>query len=109
MSDKLGNRMKQLRQKANMTQSELARSLNVFSALISAYELGERKPSLKVLTQLADFFHVSSDYLLGINSSFLQDIDELSYEEILAVQTFIDMLHTKKKKSELRITVERQC
>lgn len=98
MSDKIGNRIKQLRQKADMTQSELARSLNVSSALISAYELGERKPSLKILTQLADFFHVSSDYLLGINSSFLQDIDELSYEETLAVQTFIDMLHTKKRK-----------
>lgn len=78
-----------------MTQSELARCLHVSSALISAYELGERTPSLKILTQLAGLFQVSSDYLLGINSSSLYDLDELSYEETLAVQTFIDMLRTK--------------
>lgn len=95
MSDKLGSRIKQLRQRADMTQSELARSLHVSSALISAYELGERTPSLKILTQLAGLFQVSSDYLLGINSSSLYDLDELSYEETLAVQTFIDMLRTK--------------
>ena len=82
MSDKLGNRIKQLRRRADMTQLELAQSLNVSSALISAYELGERKPSLKILTQLADLFQVSSD--------------DLSYEETLAVQTFIDMLRKKK-------------
>ena len=95
MSDKLGSRIKHLRQRADMTQSELARSLHVSSALISAYELGERTPSLKILTQLAGLFQVSSDYLLGINSSSLYDLDELSYEETLAVQTFIDMLRTK--------------
>lgn len=96
MSDKLGNRIKQLRQRADMTQLELARSLNVSSALISAYELGERNPSLKILTQLADVFQVSSDYLLGINTSFQWNADDLSYEETLAVQTFIDMLRKKK-------------
>lgn len=97
MSDKLGSRIKQLRQKADMTQLELARNLHVSPALISAYELGERKPSVKILTRLAILFKVSSDYLLGINSSFLCDLDELSYEEMLAVQTFIDILRTKKR------------
>ena len=80
-----------------MTQLELAQSLHVSPALISAYELGERKPSVKILTRLAILFKVSSDYLLGINSSFLCDLDELSYEEMLAVQTFIDILRTKKQ------------
>ena len=47
MSDKIGNRIRQLRQRAGMTQSELAKGLNVSPALISAYELGDRKPGLK--------------------------------------------------------------
>lgn len=89
MDDNLGNRIKQLRQRANMTQMELARRLQVSSALISAYELGERNPSLKILTELADTFQVSSDYLLGISSSSLRSMDTLSYEETLAVQAFI--------------------
>lgn len=96
MSDKLGSRIKQLRQKADMTQLELAQSLHVSPALISAYELGERKPSVKILTRLAILFKVSSDYLLGINASSRWDADDLSYEETLAVQTFIDMLRKKK-------------
>lgn len=96
MDDKLGNRIKQLRQSANLTQLELARKLNVSSAVISAYELGERTPSLKVLAQLANIFQVSSDYLLGINHSYLQNMETLSYEETLAVQNFVDMLHIRQ-------------
>lgn len=99
MSDKLGNRIKQLRQRAGMTQWELAQSLHVSSALISAYELGERMPSLKILIRLADIFQVSADYLLGINSCSLRYGDGLSYDETLAVQTFIDMLRKKKGES----------
>ena len=98
MSDKFGNRIKQLRQRADMTQLELAQDLHVSPALISAYELGERKPSLKILIQLAYIFQVSSDYLLGINGSFLQDVEDLSCEETAAVQTFIGMLRSRGEK-----------
>ena len=96
MSDKLGNRMKQLRQKANMTQSELARSLNVSSALISAYELGERKPSLDLLAGLADVFGVSSDYLLGLKHHVLYEIEGLSSEEIQVVRKLICLLQMRQ-------------
>ena len=61
MSDKIGNRIRQLRQRAGMTQSELAKGLNVSPALISAYELGDRKPCLKIQTQQAEFFQFTSD------------------------------------------------
>lgn len=89
MDDKLGNRIKKLRRGANMTQLELARRLKVTPALISAYESGERNPSLKILTRMADIFKVTSDYLLGISSSPLCSMDSLSHEETLAVQAFI--------------------
>ena len=65
MDGQLGNRIKQLRLKAGLTQAELAQELKVSTALISAYELGERKPSLDLLAGLADVFGVSSHYLLG--------------------------------------------
>ena len=59
--------------------------------MISDYELGGRKPSLKVPTQLANIFQVSSYYLLGINHSYLQNMELLSYEETLAIQNFVDI------------------
>ena len=62
MDKELGNRIKQLRQQADLTQSQLARVLNVSPALISAYELGDRKPSLEILVSLAATFKVSTDF-----------------------------------------------
>ena len=97
MNDRLGERIKRLRRKANLTQSELAGALHVSPALISAYELGERTPSLKILMGLADIFQVSTDYLLGITSSPLHGMDTLSYEETLAVQAFIVMMRGGQK------------
>lgn len=96
MDGKLGDRIKRLRQRDNLTQQELAKRLNVSSALISAYELGDRNPSLKNLFELSDIFQVSSDYLLGTNRSHLHDMENLSYEEIMAVQAFVDMLRIRR-------------
>ncbi len=45
MNDRLGERIKRLRRKANLTQSELAGALHVSPALISAYELGSGLPA----------------------------------------------------------------
>lgn len=98
MDGQLGSRIKQLRLKANLTQAELARILNVSSALISAYELGERKPSLELLVSLTDTFGVSSDYLLGIQNSAPYSIDGLSTEETQTVETLISLLRVKQNK-----------
>lgn len=61
----LPNRLKELRQKANITQKELALSINTSQQNIAFYEKGERKPKHEMVEKLADFFNVSTDYLLG--------------------------------------------
>ena len=61
----LPNRLKELRQKANITQKELALSINSSQQNIAFYEKGERKPKHEMVEKLADFFNVSTDYLLG--------------------------------------------
>lgn len=58
-------RLVNLRKNFRLTQSELARALNVSQAAIGNWELGKREPDNKTLVSLADFFHVSVDYLLG--------------------------------------------
>ncbi len=76
-----GNRLKTLRISNSMTQSELAAQLNITKSVISAYETGARLPSYSVLIGLAEIFHVTTDYLLGVEKRNELDLSGLSYEE----------------------------
>lgn len=60
-----GERLKQLRKSADITQSELAEKLGVVPSAIGKYErIPSSYPSIDALIKLADYFDVSIDYLL---------------------------------------------
>lgn len=56
-----------LRKNVGLTQQELAKAFNVSAATIAHYEQGISVPSNDMLKRYADFFHVSTDYILGRN------------------------------------------
>lgn len=58
-------RLKELRQQAGATQTELARLLGVSREAYSMYEAGKRQPGLAVLDTLAAYYRVTVDYLIG--------------------------------------------
>ena len=58
-------RLKELRKKRKITQLKLAMDLNMNQNTISRYETGEREANYVALIELADYFDVSVDYLLG--------------------------------------------
>lgn len=60
-----GEQLKKLREERHLTQYQLATHLGYGSSAISNYETGKNEPSLKDLIRLADFFQVSTDYLLN--------------------------------------------
>lgn len=60
-----GELMAELRQDRGLTQRELGKILSVSTGTISNYENGVHYPDLEKLVQLADYFQVSTDYLLG--------------------------------------------
>lgn len=60
----LGKRLAILRDEAKVTQAELGAFLGVGHSTISNYESDYSKPDHETLVKLADFFHVSTDYLL---------------------------------------------
>ena len=61
----LGNRIKELRKKKDVTQEELAAQLGVTAAAVSKWEKGATLPDVLMLCDLADFFGVTADDLLG--------------------------------------------
>lgn len=63
----LGQRLKELRVERGLTQKEVADKLNLNSVTYLHYEKSQREPPLSVLADMAVFFQVSVDYLLGLD------------------------------------------
>ena len=57
--------LKRLRKERGLTQSDLAKILNISVSAYGNYELGQRTPTPDSLLKLAKFFNVTTDYLLG--------------------------------------------
>ncbi len=58
-------RLKKLRKERHISQVKLAMELNMSQNTISRYENGEREAGYETLINIADYFNVSIDYLLG--------------------------------------------
>ena len=63
----VGERMKYIRRKYNLTQKQLAKQDGVSVSAISAYETGKYDPSCAVLIRFICIFDVSADFLLGLS------------------------------------------
>lgn len=116
-------RLRDLREKNNLQQKELAKELDVLEATISMWETGKRVPYSDMLIKLANFFDVSVDYLLGNDlisnekekelreqealkkalqrAGFMTDDEDLTDKELERVMNFVannkDLLKDKQK------------
>lgn len=61
----LGNRIRNLRDSEDIQQVDFAKKIGVSNVVLSRYESGERKPDYETLIKIADYFDVTTDYLLG--------------------------------------------
>ncbi len=61
----LGHRLRQLREKSNMSIYDVERAIGVHFSTVSKYELNKRQPSLEVLKELAGLYQVSLSELIG--------------------------------------------
>lgn len=91
-------KLKELRSQAGLTQKQLATQIGVTKSVISYYELQERLPSPEILIKLAAVFHVSADYLLGIEKAKSIDVSGLNDEDIKVVKLMVDTLRKKNTK-----------
>ena len=92
-----GSNLKELRLKHKMTQKELADKIGVTKSVISYYELQERSPSPEILIKLSRIFHVTTDYLLGIEHTHTIDVSNLSSEQLTVIEQLIKLFENDDK------------
>ncbi|MCL6558540.1 MAG: helix-turn-helix domain-containing protein [Firmicutes bacterium] len=93
---KLAERIAALRKRKNLSQTEFAKRLGVGRSTVAMWETADREPDAATIQRIADFFNVSTDYLLGrtddptppggkkpvIDPDLAHDISDLTPEEL---------------------------
>ena len=82
------NRIKELRQKNNLTLKELGQKIGMANNTLSRYETGKREPKLETWNKLAEYFNVPTSYLMGLSDDDKTVIKKISSEDLL--QELID-------------------
>ena len=86
------NKIKELRQEKRLTQSDIAKILNVNQTAVGKYERAELEPSIKSLIILSKFFEVSIDYILGNSDDFgnitIKNSSTINTEEEILLQNY---------------------
>lgn len=94
----IADKIKDLRTSCNLTQSELAKKLNITRSSVNAWEMGISTPSTTYLIELAQLFHVSTDYLLGLSYTASLDVSNLTEEELKIVYSLVQYFRKIKSK-----------
>lgn len=89
---KLGTTLKELLHLHDMTQKQLANALDLSPSALGNYIQGSREPDYETLMRIADYFHVTTDFLLGHSQAAA-----LSHEEELLLRIFRSLTKEQKE------------
>lgn len=82
-------RLRKLRKEAEISQKQLADSIGVSQQSINKYENHNIEPDIETLIRIADYFHVSVDYLIGHYTKEVND--SLNEEDKFFLSSFRDL------------------
>lgn len=91
------NKIRELRKEKKLSQGDLAKELNTSTSNISGWECGKWQPDNDTLINLADFFGVSIDYLLGQSEYFYPDTVANNTEEQEIISNYRQLDYYGKK------------
>lgn len=86
----IGDKIRELRERAGYSQSELARRLSVTRSSVNAWESGLSAPTAVYIVELAKLFRVTSDYLLDLDTSSTLNLSGLTEEELRLIYSLLD-------------------
>lgn len=81
----LANRIKELRNKLNLTQKEFSKKVGCTAATLSAYENGSKSPSLEIIKGIAETCDVSIDWLCGLSNEENSKKSIKTYSDIIQI------------------------
>ena len=93
----LAEKIKALRESAGLTQAEVARMLGISRSGVNAWEMGLSVPSTQYIVELAKKFDVSTDYLLGIESTSTISVKGLSEKQVAVLLETIECFRESNK------------
>ena len=85
--------IKELRDRAGLSQAALAKKVGVTRSAVNAWEMGLSIPTTQYVAELAQLFHVSADYMLGLDHTEAIYIDNLSEEEKHILYSLLNYFH----------------
>lgn len=93
---KLDERIKELRLARGLSQVDLADSLGVTKQSVSNWENSNIQPSIDMLIRLANYFSVSTDYILGMDDRDYIEVTGLDDKELAHIRQIIDDIRKKQ-------------
>lgn len=91
-----GYRLRDLRAKKRLTQTQVAKRLNLSKATISGYENNIKTPSIDVLIQLSALYGTSTDYILGLETRKMVMVEGLSEPQQEILNALVDEFKEKE-------------
>ena len=93
-----GETLKDLRRSRNLTQKEFGAMVGLSKAVVSKYETGIGYPSFDMLVRIAQYFGVTTDYLLGVSKGKTIDVSDLTDSQIATIHRLIAEFTSANKK-----------
>lgn len=105
-------RLKELREARGLSQLQIAKEINKSFQAYSHYETGKREPDFGTLVKLADFFGVTTDYILGRDlqqnekmslplgrERLIEEINNADDETAKEIEQYLNYLKAKKEQA----------
>lgn len=105
------NKFKELRTTNKYTQSQMAEAFNVSTQTIYNWENNIFIPGIEKLIEIAQFFHVSIDYLIdgyiaNLNDREFIEVTGLTFEEVEHIQKTVEYIKRNKENKNLKAKEE---
>lgn len=92
----IGDTIRSLREQAGYSQAGLAKKLGVTRSSVNAWESGLSAPTAVYIIELSKLFHVSSDFVLGLDNTMQLNLSEFSEEEVRILYSLINYFSNNK-------------
>ncbi len=91
----IADKIKHLRETKGLTQAELAKQLGITRSGVNAWEMGISVPSTQYIVELAYIFKVSTDYILGVDTTASVNVSGLTDADVHLLHGIIEYLKNK--------------